>query len=382
MAVQMGLVAVAFWLVVHYVDYFDWDQGTSRALILGLVFVCTLVLMLFAGGCRERVSRTLTTLLAVACAVAVAWHVLFFLERLLDPHLLDIATTTLAAGRALTAWQNPYTLPIDAAPYMPSGQLTYNGFKYLPMMAVTFLPLGVVWGERGVVATNLLLDLSVGGLAFLLGSRIGSRGIGFFAALLYLVVPLVPFEIFQQGVTDLAAVVPILGALWILEKKPGLAGMLVGLSLSTKLLPGALFVLCCLPNSGRWRYLGGLILGLVPSLVFLALSPTDFIANTVLFSALRPGDSTSWLYTMPEFSLVARLAFVALFLGVGVYVWFKRPTIVDRCSLGVLCTLGAILSGPVSHRNYQLWWLPFFAVLVASAATWQRTPAMSPEGES
>ncbi len=244
---QLTIAGALFWGIVRLVDYFDWDQGTKRAIMLGLVFLATPILVRLARRPTDWVPGALSIVLALACIALFSWHLLYFAQRFPEPHVIDIATTTLAAGDALRAGQNPYSLPVDPPAWAPDGPFSFNGYKYLPMMAVTFLPLGAVWRESGLLATNLLLDLAVVILLFLLGSRIGTQVVGLFAAFLYLTLPVIPFEIFEQGVTDLAAVVPFLLALLCLEKRPWLAGLLVGLSLSMKLFPGSLFVLCCLP---------------------------------------------------------------------------------------------------------------------------------------
>lgn len=369
---QITLTVVVFWVIVRLIEYFDWNQGKYRALMLALVLIATPVLMRLTRSSSLSAPSVLSILLAVACFSLMCWHFAYFAKRLSHSHVIDIASTTLMAGDALLEWENPYSLPIDPQPQMSQGRFSYDGYKYLPMMAVMYLPLGAVWRERGLLATNLLLDLAVGMLIFLLGSRIRTRDVGLFAALLYLMLPVVPYEIFHQGVTDLAALVPLLLALLLLEKRPSLAGLCIGMSVSAKLLPGVLFLLCCLPSHNRWRYVAGIMLGLVPILVFLALSPINLISNILLFNMQRPVDSTSWLYGMSfTVRLLAFAAFFTIIFAVVKYVWFKRPTLVERCGLTVICILGVLLSGSVSHRNYQLWWLPFFTVLIGTVALLQ-----------
>jgi hypothetical protein len=366
----MVIIVVVFWVMVFLIQEFDFDQGKYRAAVLALVLIATPVLMYLARSSVFSNTRVLSLLLSVACVVFMCWHFVYFAGVLFDPRVrvIDIASTTLKAGDLLLQGKNPYSLPMNPQPTMSQGRFSYDGFKYLPMMAMIYAPLGSLWRERGLLTTNLLLDIAVVVLVFLLGAQMGTRESGLFAALLYLMLPIVPYEIFHQGVTDLAAIVPLLFALLLLEKRPGLTGLCIGISVSTKLLPGALFLLCCLPTRSRWRYLSGFILGLVPTLVFFVLSPMNLISNNVIFNIQRPLDSTSWLYGMS--STVRVLAFVGLsgilFAAIG-YMWFKRPTLEERCGLVVICILSVLLSGPVSHRNYQLWWLPFFAVLVGAA---------------
>jgi len=244
-------IAIAFWVVVHLIEIFNWNQGKSRALMLVLILIATPILMRLSRGSASSTSPALSRILVVGCAAALCLHLIHFIEFLPRPPLFDIATTTVSAGEAMLSGKNPYQLPINPHPEMHQDSLNYNGYKYLPMMAVTYLPLGIVLGKQGILVTNLLLDLAVVALVYRLSYRMGTKNSALFAAFLYLILLLVPRQIFHKGVTDLAAVVPLLAALLWLESRPSFAGLCVGLSISTKLLPGVLFVPCCLPPRNK-----------------------------------------------------------------------------------------------------------------------------------
>lgn len=368
---RLTIIAVVFWIVVRVIQVCDLSHSTTKSIMLVLVLITIPALMSLVPRPNHPVSRRITLVLAIGCAALVCLHFLYFVLQFCQRplQLNDIATTTLSAVDALVQGKNPYTLPIDAEGSRFANVIGYDGYKYMPMMAVTYLPLGAVLRERGILITNLLMDLATLVLIFRLGSRIESRQAGLFAALLYLMVTVVPFEIFKKGSTDLATIVPLLVALLYVNRNSGLAGFCVGLSMSMKLLPGAIFVICCLPFFHRRWYAAGIALGLVPTLVFLALSPVDLLNNTVLFNAKRSVDSTTWLYRMPpEIGLLAKVIFIVAALSACVYVWFKHTTILTRCGIGVACLLGVMLSGPIIHRNYNVWWVPVFAVILGVAA--------------
>jgi len=91
-------------------------------------------------------------------------------------------------------------------------------------------------------------------------------------------------------------------------------------------------------------------------------------------------DATSWLYGASSTTLLAaKLVLIALFLGAVAYVWRQKPPLAARYGLGAALTLAALLCGPGAHHNYQLWWLPFYAVTLslalAPAATCQAAAA-------
>ena len=311
----------------------------------------------------------------LACGVLLAVHLGFLAKQIVHLHLLDVSTTTLAAGRALLAGGNPYALPIDGEALRVTGDPAFQGYKYLPMMAVTYFPLGAWLGPRGVLLTNLALQFATIDLIYRLGARGGSRNAGLVAALFYLSLPILLRQIFGKGATDLAAVVPLLAALLTLERRPALSGLFVGLSISAKLLPGALLLPCALPPAGSRRpYLGGVIVGLLPALLFVAMSPAEVYDNIVLFNAVRPPDSTSWLSYAPAVApSLAKAVFVAGLAAACLFVWRKVPSLPSRCGLLAGLTILAILSGPAAHHNYHLWWLPLVSVLVG-LVTVQRTP--------
>jgi len=79
---------------------------------------------------------------------------------------------------------------------------------------------------------------------------------------------MLPRDIYLNAVTDLAPTVFLLAAVALYQARPGFAGVMVGLSVAAKLLPGLLMVVCCFPASARLRYAGGILLGLTPAVVF------------------------------------------------------------------------------------------------------------------
>jgi hypothetical protein len=143
---------------------------------------------------------------------------------------------------------------------------------------------------------------------------------------------------------------------------------LVGLSIATKLLPGIAVLPALIPQQCRGRYLVGLVVGLAPIVPFLAWDPSRFIANIIVFNLSRSADDTSWLHAVPPaLATATHLVFAAALVAAAVYVWQRRPPLATRAALAAMLGLGAILAGPGAHHNYQLWWLPFYAILLSQA---------------
>lgn len=360
------LLATAFWLAVGLVQIFNWNEaGPWKALVL---FALLAPLPVMLRALREpRVNTPVPPALIALVVVLTAAELVYGGVRLIHPRLIDMATTTLAAGHAMLAGQNPYALPID-----PQVNGAFAGYKYLPVMPAIYLPLGLVLGARGVLVTNLLLQAATVALMLCLGRRAGGYRTGFVAAALYLSLPLVAQQLFAKGTTDLAAIVPLLLAFIAFERSDFLSGLCVGLSIAAKLFPGLVFAPCLLPVgvAARVRYGLGVACGMLPILPYALGAPRAFYDNIVLFNAIRPPDSTSWLAFAPEgATLVARSIFVALALAVTVHVWRRAPDLTARCALAAALTLAVILAAPTAHHNYQLWWLPFYALALGATLT-------------
>jgi hypothetical protein len=372
--------AAAFWIAVALLQKLNWDLGGYKALVL-LALLATTPLIIAAAARRQAGERRPARWALLAAAALLALQTGYALKELRHPSLIDAATTTLAAQAELRRDGDPYAAPLDAAARSETGEARFAGYKYLPLTLLAYLPLGAPLAERGIVLTNLLLHLATLWLIFRLASALAGAGGAVLALLLYLSLPLVPFQLFAKGVTDPVAVLPMLAALLLAERRALLAGLCLGLSLSAKLLPAALLLPCCLPASPRARlaYGLGIALGLLPVVPFLAAGPAALFDNIVLFNLVRPADSTSWLFAAPAVAATLAHAALALFyLGVLVAVWRRPPVLAARSGLAAMLILAAILAGPAAHHNYQLWWLPLLAALLGAALAPERLPSMEP----
>jgi len=359
MAAGAKIAAVAaFWIAIGLVQVFNWGHGVEKAAVMLLLLAAMpFILAATRSAAATQPPRWATRLVTFAACVFLGLEIVYLGLRILHPHLIDIATTTLAAGDALLHGTNPYAAPIDFGPEAQG----YSGYKYLPVMIAAYLPLGQLAGERGVLLTNLLLFLA----CLWLMRHLARSAL---APFLFLMLPIVPEQIFAKGATDLVAVLPLLAGFALMERSPFVAGLCLGLSIAAKPLPGVLFLPCLLPAVRRWHYLGGVALGMSPLLPFLLWSPADLFANLVQFNLSRPPDSTSWMQGASAASIaVAHAALLAAFLGACLYCWRKAPPLPMRWGIGAMLTLAAILTGPGAHHNYQLWWLPFYALTMGVA---------------
>jgi hypothetical protein len=389
---QLTGTLALFCLLTERIATFDGgSQALGRAILLLSVLLLVAFLLIVPRLFRTRkletsdteislaipISPVVKTALKIVCAIGFLWHFLALVGNCIHlRQLSDITTTTMAAIDSIRSGQNPYSIFIDGSP-------GYSGYKYLPWMAIIYFPLETLLRERGMLITNFILDIATASLVFCIAKQLTARWIfasleaAWFSMALYLGSPLVVLEIYRVGVTDLSAVVPLLGAALWFERKSISSGICVGISIATKLLPGLLFfvVLAPVANSFRARlhnskrYLLGIFCGVLPMMGYWLAAPTDFYHNIFEFVLLRGGGSVSWL---PHSPLIWSQLFRDLTLGVLVggsgYLFCKPVALIDRLGFGVVSILLVLLSSTNNHRNYQLWWIPMVAIILGVTA--------------
>lgn len=369
---RLALAELLFSLAVFALQDVPRGHGLWTLAGIALVAASLPALLWLARRAWAPTGAATGRVLAAACGVFAAAQLGFALMRAAKLKVIDIGETTLAAVLAAAHGANPYALPLDPlAGGIADAGGAFHGYKYLPMMILAYAPLCLALGLRGIVATNILLQAATAAALRALAARGVGPIAGLAAATLYLSLPFPAFQLFARGVNDLVPVLPLLGALLLLERRPFWSGLLVGLSLAAKLMPGLAVLPCLVPAPGaRRRYGLGVVVGLLPILPFAAASPDSFAANILLFNALRPTDDTSWLYGLPGSVAAAARAAAALALaGLYLHIWRHPPALAARCAAAALAILLVFAVGPDMHHNYYLWFIPFLAPLAAWAAT-------------
>ncbi|HZT51609.1 MAG TPA: glycosyltransferase 87 family protein [Stellaceae bacterium] len=369
---MLRIVAAEFLVSLAVLALQEVPRGHGLLTLAGVALLIGALPLLLRGSrvAREAPPRWFGRALGGAVALFAVAQLVFAIVRTVKPKVLDIATTTVAAVGAVAQGGNPYALPIDPLAGGIAGVgAAFHGYKYLPAMLLAYAPLVLPLGVRGTVVTNILLQGATAAALAALAARRGGRIGGLAAALFYLSLPFPAHQLFTRGVNDLAAVLPLLLALLLIERRPGWAGLMAGLSIAAKLMPGLVVLPCLLPARGRGRFALGLCAGLLPILPFAAATPAAFADNILLFNLLRPIDDTSWLWHVPAAAAPARgIAVLALAVLYG-WVWARQPEPDTRAAAAALAILVVLLAGPDMHHNYYLWFIPLFTLLAARAAT-------------
>ncbi|GAA4618023.1 glycosyltransferase 87 family protein [Actinoallomurus liliacearum] len=178
---------------------------------------------------------------------------------------------------------------------------------------------------------------------------------------------------------DLLAVVlsALALAAWA-RRRPGVAGVLLGLAVAAKFYPlvflGPLFLLCL--RAGRWREFGRLLAGTVVAWLVvnvpIMLVAWDSWGRFYTFNQERPVDWGSIFFlterkglssvdTVSTLNLMGEAGFVILALGIALLVLFapRRP----RLPQVLFLTLAAfLLTNKVWSPQYVLWLLPLVAL--------------------
>jgi len=353
---KLGAI-VLFWLGVGLIQTFNWGSGAPKAAVMLAMLLAVPFVLRDARKAPSPLSPRLAQGTAIALWIAIALDLAYFAARIVAPHVIDIATTTLAAGEAVLRGTNPYAAALDIGPESAG----FTGYKYLPVMIAAYLPLGASLGQRGVLVTNLIVWLAT---LWLMKRLAGAK----LAPLLLAMLPLIAEQIFAKGATDLVAVLPLLGALALVRRSSFWCGVCVGLSVAAKLLPGVAVLPALIPAERRGAFIAGVIVGLWPILPFVLAGPQAFWGNIVLFNLARLPDDTSWLHYVPAaVATAAHLILAAGMAAAAIAVWRRPPSIAARAGLTAMLAIGAILAGPGAHHNYQLWWLPFYGVALSLA---------------
>lgn len=369
------MIVPGLFVGMDLISRFDWGMGRERAMII-------LLLAVWVGTLgRKRSLRPPTSKLTTGI-LALAFLVCLFIHSKKASHyvvhgsgLIDVVTLTLDANEQLLQGKNPYTQRIDTQWPRPQ----YQGYKYSPLMMFMFLPARYL-GFHGVVFINLLLNLLVALLMFLITRRHVGTALGLAACTLYLASPLVIFESYNQGVNDMVGMVFVLGALLFLYR-PFWAGLLLGLSLSCKLMPGVLVGVALVRRRGFFRYIAGGLLGCLPIFVFLYLSPKAFLDNVLFFPMSRLIDTTSWLYGHSYTTIRwVKTGFAGLGVLSLVLAFVLKLKTSTRILLAFFLLTASLFNSAAVHRNYFVWWYPIL-ILALFTGAYQPIPS-SPDEEA
>lgn len=318
---------------------FKTDRSTSRfrKVIVGLV------VLVFAG------------------IQMATWRQYF---RSADVMIEDVGQTSMAADWALGEGKNPYAIAVDP----PGGTGRFVGYKYLPVtLGVYALPAMLTHhAGQGVVTANLVLSvLTAMVLVWVVGKEV-SLDAGLLCAALYFMSEIVSTELVVHGNNDIIPMLLIMLALGNGERRL-FCGVLLGLSISSKSLPGLLWIPILLVPKGNKRYWWGILMGLVPCLPFLVWGPGEMFDNVVTYVVTKPWHFSAPLYGMPGWVRTgAEVVVAGVWIGAGLFALRHELDVIRRCAIAGVMTLMFELASPTVHQNYFVWWYVPLCVVTAA----------------
>jgi hypothetical protein len=239
-------------------------------------------------------------------------------------------------------------------------QMDRLGAKYGPVLIGAYWPFSLAFGPLGPAIVQLfLLPLLLGSVVLLAdchaeaSDRFWSRMV---AIVPLLVTPHVFLEMMVRANSDgLPVALGLLAWFAALRNRPKMAGLLLGLSVGAKTLPGLLLVPVVLRFSGRaWLVFSMATIAIY--LPFLVWDPRGFFDNLVLFNLLRDTDDTSLAHAFtPGFRTALGVLGGLALCGLSAAVLLRKLS--DWTYLWVAVAV-VFVTAKIFHNNYLLWWLP------------------------
>jgi hypothetical protein len=374
------LLVVGYTYAIHRVGFSRWniEEAMRRVwMVASAVPVALAGARVMATVRRARggkVPGRLLPVLLVAAMAAAGYHATRVRERFAQPMKLnDIGEHTMRGARALAKGVSPYTARVDLKkvetgdPQEPYRR--FDGYKYSPLSMLCYTPFILKWDGRGIAAANLLtqvLLLLSAGWYFL---RRRDAAPLLVAATILLSSEIMIREYYRVGIVDpLPTTLAVLALLF--RRRPILSGVLIGLSVSSKLFPGAIVVLF-MPSLSLNRFLrqAGAAAAAASAvyLPFLAWDGKGLIDNVLIFGLMRPTDPTSLYHYAPErvpeyAATVAGLILLLTLLSTLWWIYRRGPDDEVRRWLAAVVLLAVfLLANKVNHANYLLWMFTLMA---------------------
>jgi hypothetical protein len=325
------------------------------------------IALTFAVRFPDHMNRWINSRRTRWLCIAIFLSVLL-VHATLKPIEFDIGYTSIIAVDSILAGLNPYKVDLDRFDFAldRTNEASFRGYKYSPLLPFFYLPMVKIFGHLGILLANIATLVLTAFTVAAVSQRI-FRGNGPWEAALFLVSPLVGMCVLVYQTNDLIAVFPVCVAFLISDRRAGLAGLLLGVSASIKIMPApiamALLLPRHLPRAGR--FVTGIAIGLIPVVVFTALDPVAFFDNVVMFHFVRSTSPASLLLDVPPSVIWSlRVLFASTFLVTAVTAAILDWSTDRRMTAYVVLTMALLLTSQTNFDNYWLWWIPLFIPLL------------------
>lgn len=370
---KMTLWFALLFMALKGLNHFDWGPAVGKTGCFLIIF------LLCAWSFRTEQKNSSDLPVTKELIIVLPFLTFFFLIHTLtmlpwldEPATVDIGFLTRDAVLAFFRDHlNPYQLP-QLGPAGPDPKLW--GYHYGPMMLFAYWPC-LISGDLGFKLSNVFYFLSSMILiGFLVRDKQQSslhNSANMAIALLPLIFPRLWWEIFRMGVNDIFPVCLMLACLVALKGEQWfLAGLSLGLAFSAKFSPAIFLAFMLMRFLREKRFIMGGLLGLLPSLAFLVLSPTAFIHAVFLFNLVKSHDSTSLYSIVPASLHILFSLFQLTMVFIFSYLHIKHPRDIKLSATHyVLLMILIEISYREVHMNHLIWILPFVGLVIS----WRRS---------
>jgi hypothetical protein len=382
---DVGLLASSafMFLAYHFIfllfHRFDWGQPFVKLACFETLFLLIMAVGFKRAGPGDDLSQPVVSIELVAACALLLWTVVQAAQRFqagLGTGMNDLGETTEHAARLLfVEHKNPFqhrVAPIGNDP-------AYFGYKYGPTMIFFYALAGFVGRGVGIKITNIIyLAATAAVVAYLAAWTVrdpakpaprpaARAATAAWACAMTLLPERLYHETFNQGAQDIFPIMMVLlSAAFAARRRWLLAGLVAGLSFSSRFAPGAFLLVLFLRRRVPLRLAVGVALGMVPFVPFLIWDAPALVRNVFLFHGFKAYDSTSLYSVTPRELQPLFSVFQIVAILVAVAVNFRRAIEARALVVHVTLLLIAIeVSYREMHGNHLIWFMPTAGLIFA-----------------
>lgn len=377
--VSSVLIAVAYHLIFLLFHRYDWGQPVVKLACFETLALMILALGFGRGAPGREVSRVVLSIEVVAASALLVWDLtqaVSFIRAGFHEGMNDLGWTTENAARYLFVdHTNPFVRSVAPIGNDPA----YFGYKYGPTMIFAYALAGFLTQGVGLKIMNIVYCVATAAVVAYLagwaprtaGARAQAPVARVTAALWACALAFLParlyHETFDQGAQDIFTIFTVLLSIaFVARKRWLLAGLVAGLSFSSRFAPGAFLLVLFLRRRVPPRLIVGVALGMLPFVPFLLWNAPALIRNVFLFHSFKAYDSTS-LYSVTPVDLHFLFSVFQAAATVAAVAWGFRRSLEARSLLSVstLLLIAIEVSYREMHGNHLIWFMPASAVILA-----------------
>lgn len=245
----------------------------------------------------------------------------------------------------------------------PNSELvTYHGLKYPPMQILLYAPSVLVFGLKGIHISNFFAFWFTIGLIFFCLKKSINQTYAYLGVFLILLCDYYFILAFNNATNDYwSSFFSFLAIVLFQLDKKKLSGIVLGLSIASKQIPGAFVAIYLLLQGEFLIFLIASGVFWLACLPFVIWSPKEFFRLLFLFPIKRPTGALSAMNTLPLKwqSLFGMPGNLSPLVALG-YKKFKRLSLKKYWDLPCWGLVFFLLFAKMTPTHYFVWMMPYF----------------------